>query len=134
MGIERKRSTTPRSRSSRPTAVWVARKSGQADQSPNGRGVVHDVKAEDLGAPCVRCQERREHSNERRLAGSVRPEQSEDKPLGHVEIDTCERNRRAKVLGHTLDVNGGSGRAGRNHARATILRRGYAPARCHISR
>ena len=110
--------------------------SGEPEQLTNGRGLVDHVTPEDLGAPRVRREQGREHANERGLPGSVRPEQSEDRSLRDVEVDTRERSRRAEALDHTLDVDGGSGGAGRNHARATILRarpasQAWAAIRCH---
>ena len=92
--------------------------SGEPEQLANDRGLVHHVMPEDLGAPRVRSEQGREDANERGLPGSVRPEQSEDRSLRDVEVDTRERKRRAEALGHALDVDGGSGRTGRNHARA----------------
>ena len=80
---------------------------GQPKQLANGRGLVHHVAPEDLGAPRVRSEQGREHADERGLPRSVRPEQSEDRPLRDVEVDTRERTRAGEALGHSLDVNCG---------------------------
>ena len=81
---------------------------GQPEQLANGRGLVHHVMPEDLGAPGVRREQGREHANERRLPRSVRAEQSEHRPLRHVEVHARERSRRTETLGDTIYVNGGS--------------------------
>jgi hypothetical protein len=82
---------------------------GEPEQLANRRGLVHHVASEDLGAARVRRQQRREHADERGLPGSVRAQQSEDRALRHVEVDTRERTRGAEALGHPLDVNGERG-------------------------
>ena len=96
---------------------------GEPEQLANGRGLVHHVAPEYLRAPRVRREQRREHAHERGLPGPVRPEQPEDRPLRDVEVDSRQRNRRAEALDHALDVNGGSGGAGRSHRSRDDTRR-----------
>jgi hypothetical protein len=48
----------------------------------------------------IRREQSREYANQGGLAGSVRPEQSEDRPFGDVEVDTREGDRPAEALGH----------------------------------
>ena len=82
--------------------------SRQPDQLTNGRGVVDHVAPEDLGPPGVGLEQCREHANERRLSGAVRPEQPEDRPLRDVEVDARERERRAEALDHSLHADRGT--------------------------
>jgi len=89
---------------------------GQTEQLADRGGLVHHITPEDLSVPCVWRKQGREHSDERGLAGSVRPEQSEHSPLGHLQVDTRERNRRAKALNHTLHIDSGTRGVGANHA------------------
>ena len=59
---------------------------------------MHDIAPEDLGPPRVGLEQRREHSNERGLAGPVRTEQPEHGPLGDLQVDPGERDVAPKRL------------------------------------
>jgi len=90
---------------------------GQAQHLANGRRLAHHVAPEDLGVPRVRREQGREHTHERGLPGSVRPEQPEDRALGDLQIDPRERHRRAEALDYARDAHGGSGGTLREHLR-----------------
>ena len=55
------------------------------------RGFPKDVEACDVRRPGVGSRERREDLHRRRLAGAVRPEQSEDRALGNGKAEPVER-------------------------------------------
>ena len=54
-------------------------------------GLFDDVEAGDRRASRVRLEQRGEDPDRRRLAGAVRPEQTEDGALGDLEVDAVER-------------------------------------------
>jgi hypothetical protein len=49
----------------------------EGDPLPHRRRLGDDVEAEHLGAPGVGSQQRRQHADDRRLAGAVRAQQPE---------------------------------------------------------
>jgi len=79
---------------------------GQAERLTNRDCFVDDVATHDLRPAGIRRQQRRQDADERRLAGAVRTEQPEDRALGHLEVDTRERKRRAEALSDTFDGDG----------------------------
>src|SRR5690349_24627655 len=68
--------------------------------------MVGDVVTHDLRPPRIRREQRCQHADEGRLAGAVRAQQPEDRPLGYLEIDTRECERRTEALGDAVDGDG----------------------------
>ena len=97
---------------------------GQPEQLANRGGLAHDVVPEDLCSTLLRREQRGEDPDQRGLSGAVRAEQPEHCPLGHLEVDAGERDRRAEALGHSLDANGGRGGTDRGQCSG-------GPAACH---
>ena len=77
-----------------------------------------DVVTEDLRPPGVGREQRGEHPDERCLPGAIRAEQSEHLALLNVEVHPGERDGRAEVLRHALNMNCGSRGAVYSHARS----------------
>jgi len=61
------------------------------DHTPHARGFPKDVEACDARRPRLGSRERREDLHRRRLAGAVRPEQSEDRAVRNGEAEPVER-------------------------------------------
>src|SRR5204863_8820691 len=65
-----------------------------------------DVVAVDEGAAGGRRQERRQHPDQRRLAGAVRPEQAEDRAVLDGETDPVHGGEVAEFLHDAANVDG----------------------------
>ncbi len=63
----------------------------EADQLPHRLRVAGDVEPGDARAAGVGAEKRREDPDRGRLAGAVRPEQSQHRSLLHLEVDAVER-------------------------------------------
>ena len=68
-----------------------------ADDLLGARGVRHHIHTADDGAPARRDHARREHPRGGRLAGAVRPEQSEDLSRVHLEVEVVHRENIAGI-------------------------------------
>ena len=75
----------------------------QADLVAQRRGVVHDVIADDRGAPGVGFQQRGQNPDDRGLAGAVRAEQAEHRSPPHLEIDALQGSDLAVGLVEAAD-------------------------------
>jgi len=69
-----------------------------ADRFAHAVGLRHDVEAVDAGAARGRQQQGRQHPDERRFAGTVWPEQTENLTRFDGEADTVHRGKRAEAL------------------------------------
>ena len=65
----------------------------------------HDVEAGDRGPAAVGHGQGREDPDRGGLARTVRPEHTEDRPGGHVEVDAGERDGLAVALGEAFGVD-----------------------------
>ena len=63
---------------------------GDADRGAHGVGIPRKIVARDLDLAAVRRDQRREDVDRGRLAGAVRPEKREHRPLPHLEVDAVE--------------------------------------------
>ena len=61
-----------------------------ADGGPDRIGLAVDVMTGDLHLAAVGADQGREDLDRRRLAGAIRSEQREDRPLGDLEVDAVE--------------------------------------------
>ena len=76
---------------------------GQSDLLADGRRLLCDVVAEDLGSARIRRDERGKDPDEGGLARAVRAEQPEDGSFRNLEIDSRQRLRFAEALRDPLD-------------------------------
>ena len=88
-----------------------------ADRSAHAVGLVRDVEAVDARRAGGRRQQRREHPDERRLAGAVGPEQPEDLTVFDREADAVDGREVAELLDDLVDVDGGRHRRWQQHVR-----------------
>src|SRR4051812_41719559 len=65
------------------------------------------VDAEDLGVARVDREQRREHPQHRRLAGTVRTEDAEDLALAHLEVDAVDGPQVAEGLHQAACLDSG---------------------------
>jgi hypothetical protein len=82
--------------------------SGQPDARAQLAGLPHDVEAGDLRPPGVGLEERGEDTDRGRLAGAVRPQETKDRPLLDLQVETIERAGLAVALLQTFGQYGGS--------------------------
>ena len=78
---------------------------GDADATADLGTLGGDVEAGDAGPPVRRVQQGDEHAHRGRLAGAVRPEEPEDLPRLHLQIDARHRLDIAKPAHEPLDKN-----------------------------
>src|SRR5438477_5858620 len=76
-----------------------------ADVLANELALLLDVIAVDEGVPFGRHKEAAENADQRRFAGSVRPEEAEDLAARDLQRDVVERANVAEVFRHTLHVD-----------------------------
>ena len=69
----------------------------------------HDVVPHDAGSAAVGAYEAGEDADQRRLAGTIGAQQSEELALLHHEVDRIERLQGAIALGHAAAFDGGHG-------------------------
>src|SRR6185436_815770 len=81
-----------------------------ADPLPHELPFTLDVESVDRRVAFGRREQAAEDADQRRLAGSVRAEESEDLALRHFERDVVERAERAEVFRHVIDIDGDHGR------------------------
>ena len=70
-----------------------------ADDLLDLQGIARRVVAADPDRPGGRFGEPQEHQHRRRLPGPVRPQETEDLPLRHLEAQTVHRRLRPVALG-----------------------------------
>jgi hypothetical protein len=78
---------------------------GEPDAPADLLGVGHHVVTEDAGAPGVRPQQRGQDPDRGGLAGSVRPEQPEDGPCGHLQVQPAQHRPGAEGLAQVLGLD-----------------------------
>src|SRR5262249_32773809 len=69
--------------------------------------ILDDVDAVDQRLAAVRPQDGAEDVQQRRLAGTIGPEQRKQLARRHLEAHIVERKRAAIALAHAFDLNGG---------------------------
>ena len=77
-----------------------------ADRPPHVVGLPQDVEAVDERRPRRRREQRRQHPDERGLAGAVRAEQAEDFPFFDVEAHALDGGEVAEALDEIADFDG----------------------------
>ncbi len=101
---------------------------GESDLVAQSDGIADDVEADDRSAPGVGLQQRGQDPDDRGLAGAVGPEQTEDRPPPHPQIDALQRPHVAVGLVEARDLDGEiAGRTCR-----FVLSRSCADPRFHI--
>ncbi len=93
-------------------------------------GLAHHVVAGDARASRRRREQRGEHADRRRLAGSVRTEEAEDLALVHDEIDTVDRLHVTEV---TLETVRYDGRVEAHAPRTPEVRRDIGSPYCRVT-
>jgi hypothetical protein len=88
--------------------VFVDRRelTGQADGTADRVGLFQHVDARHHSSSAVGPQQGGQAADGGRLARAVRPEQAEDRALGHVEIDTVQGPYVTEGLDQTFGING----------------------------
>ena len=79
---------------------------GDADVAAHIVGLRDDVETGDLCRAGRRPQQRRQHADDRALAGAVRAEEAEDLAVLHLEVDTVDRLHLTEVANETLGSDG----------------------------
>jgi hypothetical protein len=75
-----------------------------ANRSPHAVGLFDHIEAVDERGPRRRRQQRHQHPDERRLAGAVRSQKSEDLPFLNGEADAVDGGELAELLDDLLNV------------------------------
>jgi hypothetical protein len=105
----------------------------RADAGEGGRAALPEVVAEQAHRAARRPGEAEEQADERRLAGAVRPQESERASARHLQVDGLERGAVAEALAQAmgLDRELGHGPILRRAGRARLRPRDRSRAPAH---
>src|SRR5664279_902029 len=90
-------------------STYATRHCGQADLLAHPFRLSLGVEPEDAGTPAVRCEERGEDVDRRRLACAVGSEECEDLSAPHLEVDTFQDLGVLEGLRQVLSLDGDVG-------------------------